>query len=158
MNPKPNGRIRGTDLVLTRAFRAPIDDVWTSVTHPDSTARWFGRWEGQGGAGQDIRVQMGFEKGAPWMDAHIEACEAPRNFLVTTKMGWRMELTLTQSGDTTTLEFVHHQINPKEVGEVGPGWEYYLDNLVAARANEPLPTFEMYYPSQKDYYLAQAPK
>ena len=44
MNPKPIGRLRGDDLVLTRTFRAPIDDVWTSVTSSESTARWFGPW------------------------------------------------------------------------------------------------------------------
>lgn len=26
-------------------------------------------------------------------------------------------------------------------GEVGPGWEYYLDMLVAAREGKPLPSF-----------------
>lgn len=69
MTPKPTGRLRGNDLVLTRSFRAPIDDVWTSITHPESTARWFGRWEGSPGAGGSIRVQMGFEEGAPWAEA-----------------------------------------------------------------------------------------
>ena len=42
MTPKPTGRLSGDDLVLTRTFRAPIDDVWTSVTSSESTARWFG--------------------------------------------------------------------------------------------------------------------
>jgi uncharacterized protein YndB with AHSA1/START domain len=31
MNPQPTGRLRGDDLVLTRTFRAPIADVWTSL-------------------------------------------------------------------------------------------------------------------------------
>jgi uncharacterized protein YndB with AHSA1/START domain len=157
MNPQPTGRLRGNDLILTRTFRAPIEDVWTSISDPESTARWFGRWEGERGAGGKIRVQMAFEKDGPWMDATIELCEAPRHLIVTTKDSygeWRLELTLTQTNDTTTLEFVHHLTDRTGVGEVGPGWEYYLDNLVAARANQPLPTFEMYYPSQKDYFLS----
>ena len=37
MSPKPTGHIRGNDLILTRTFRASIDDVWTSVTAPEST-------------------------------------------------------------------------------------------------------------------------
>ena len=46
MTPTPSGRLRGTDLILTRTFRAPIEDVWTSVTDPESTARWFGAGNG----------------------------------------------------------------------------------------------------------------
>jgi hypothetical protein len=44
----------------------------------------------------------------------------------------------------------------KLAGEAGPGWEYYLDVLVASRAGEKLPSFEDYYPSQKAYYAEQA--
>jgi len=156
MTPKPTGRLRGNDLILTRRFRAPIEDVWTSVTDPDSTARWFGRWEGAPGAGNQIRVQMMFEKGEPWMDVTIEACEAPHRYVVATNDSsgqWRLEIRLQQTGDVTELELVHHAIDRKMGGEVGPGWEYYLDNLVAAREGQPLPTFEMYYPAQKAYFL-----
>ena len=91
-------------------------------------------------------------------DVRIDACERPRHLAVTTNDAygaWKLEVTLAQQGDTTELTFVHRQIDLKMVGEVGPGWEYYLDNLVAARAGEPLPTFEEYYPSQKEYFLAQ---
>jgi hypothetical protein len=35
---------------------------------------------------------------------------------------------------------------------VGPGWEYYLDNLVASRDGAPLPDFDDYYPAQAAYY------
>ena len=41
MNPRPTGRIQGKDLVLTRSFRAPIDDVFDRVTvnDPDPALR-----------------------------------------------------------------------------------------------------------------------
>ena len=39
MSPKPTGHVSGNDLILTRTFRASIDDVWTSVTDSESTAR-----------------------------------------------------------------------------------------------------------------------
>jgi hypothetical protein len=42
------------------------------------------------------------------------------------------------------------------VGDLGPGWEFYLDNLVASRSNGPLPDFNDYYPAQKAFYLEQA--
>jgi uncharacterized protein YndB with AHSA1/START domain len=156
-SPQPTGRLDGNDLILTRTFRAPIADVWTSITHPDSTARWFGRWEGPSGTGSKIRVQMAFEKGEPWLDATIDLCEAPRHLKVTSTHDYgtsRLEITLAESDGTTTMRFVQHMDDRKGVGELGPGWEYYLDMLVAARENRPLPTFDSYYPSQKDYFLA----
>ena len=158
MTRQPTGRVAGNDLILTRSFRAPIDDVWTSVTDPKSTARWFGPWEGEPGPGKMVRLQMVHEKGQPWTDVRIDTCERPRHLAVTTEDAygkWQLEVTLAQQGETTELTFVHRHIDLKMVGEVGPGWEYYLDNLVAARAGEPLPTFEEYYPSQKEYFLAQ---
>jgi uncharacterized protein YndB with AHSA1/START domain len=44
MSPEPTGHVVGNDLILVRTFLAPIDDVWTSVTKSESTARWFGPW------------------------------------------------------------------------------------------------------------------
>ncbi|WP_198958148.1 MULTISPECIES: hypothetical protein [Amycolatopsis] len=37
------------------------------------------------------------------------------------------------------------------IGEIGPGWEYYLDLLVAARTGAPRPEFTDYYPAVKPY-------
>ena len=159
MNPKPTGHVSGNDLILTRTFRAPIDDVWTSVTESESTARWFGSWEGDAGPGKAVRLQLLHEKGQPWTNVLIEKCEAPRHLVVTMndESGeWRVELTLTQMGDTTELRFVHHLSDRKLAGDTGPGWEYYLDMLVAAREGQPLPSFDDYYPAQKAHYLEGA--
>ena len=156
MNPKPTGRLRGNDLVLNRTFRAPIDDVWTSVTRSESTARWFGPWEPTGDD-KKIRIQMAFEEGKPWLDGTIEHCEAPHHLAVRTKSAYGeklLSMTLSESAGTTTLEFVHHQVNRKAIGELGPGWEYYLDNLVAAREGNSPPKFDTYYPAQKEHYTA----
>lgn len=158
MSPKPNGRLSGGDLVLTRTFRAPIDDVWTSVTRSESTARWFGPWERVPGDDEKkIRVQMAFEEGKPWLDGKIERCEAPRHLSVRTKGGYGekvLSIELSEADGTTTLEFTHHAVNRKAIGELGPGWEYYLDNLVASREGGAPPKFDDYYPSQKAHYTA----
>lgn len=158
MSPQPTGRLRGNALVVTRRFRAPIEDVWTSITDPDSTARWFGRWEGKPGAGSEIRVQMAFEEGAPWMTKTIEACEPPRRLVLTSDDGMvpRLELGLTAIDGGCELELVHHEVDRAQVGDFGPGWEYYLDCLVAARADQPLPSFHDYYPAQKAYFAGLA--
>jgi uncharacterized protein YndB with AHSA1/START domain len=158
MSPKPTGHVRGKDLILTRTFRASVEDVWKSVTDSESTARWLGRWEGDAGPCKIVRLQMLYENGQPWMGLTIEECEAPRHLVVTTKDDfgeWRLALTLEQTGDTTELRFVHHLTDPKLAGDAGPGWEYYLDMLVAARKGKALPSFADYYPAQKAYYLEQ---
>jgi uncharacterized protein YndB with AHSA1/START domain len=160
MTPRPTGRVADNELIITRSFRAPIEDVWTSVTKSESLERWYGRWEGDAGVGKTVRLQMVFEKGDAWTNVLIETCEAPRHLVVTTTSAFgskRLELRLAEKGETTQLTFVHHLGDKKKmVGELGPGWEYYFDNLVAARAGEPLPKFDDYYPAQKQYFVDQA--
>ena len=159
MTDTPNGRLIRTgqsqDLVLTRSFPATPADVWAGITEPERTARWYGTWEGDAAPGRTIKVQMAFEEGAPWTDMRIEACEPPRRLAMSTTDeagSWHIELLLTQHGDRTELSLVHHLTSVDGIGEVGPGWEYYLDMLVAARDGAPLPDFGDYYPSMKQYY------
>jgi uncharacterized protein YndB with AHSA1/START domain len=163
MTPIPTGRLlrtqRGRDLVLTRTFRAGIDDVWASVTEPDRTARWFGRWSGEPGVGRTVTVTMGFEDGAPTSQVRIEACEPPRLLVVTAEDEagvWSLALELTERGDTTELQLTHHLDDRADPGSFGPGWEYYLDLLVASRDGSPRPEFADYYPAQKAHYERQA--
>jgi hypothetical protein len=35
---------------------------------------------------------------------------------------------------------------------MGPGWDYYLDRLAAARAGRPLPEWDQYYPAFSSHY------
>jgi uncharacterized protein YndB with AHSA1/START domain len=158
MSKQPTGHLRGNDLVLTRSFKAPITDVWASVTESARTERWFGKWEGDAKPGNTIRIKMVFEKGDAWMEAEINTCEAPHHLELTSKgqYGSHLELKLREANGVTELEFVHHLKDHSGVADFGPGWEYYLDNLVASRDGTALPTFEEYYPSQKAYYAAQA--
>lgn len=158
--PTPTGRLVGNDLRITRTFRAPIEDVWTSVTDSDSTARWYGTWKwvDQVGPGNLIAITMLFEQGAPTSNALVERCDAPRHFAITSKSDYgdiAIELTLAQVGDTTTMTFVHHLTDRTTAGDFGPGWEYYFDMLVDAREGRPLRKFEEYYPAQKQYFLDQ---
>jgi hypothetical protein len=66
MNPTPGGSLvrtpDGKDLVIIRTFRAPIDDVWASITEPERTARWWGPWTGEAGTGRTIHYTMAFEQ------------------------------------------------------------------------------------------------
>ncbi|GAA1604939.1 SRPBCC family protein [Actinoplanes couchii] len=161
MTSEPNGRVLrtalGHDLVLSRTFRAPLEDVWASVTDSDRTARWFGPWEGEPGAGQTIKVRMSYEEQQPTMEMRIDACEPPRRLALssTDESGdWRMELLLAHADGITELQLVHHLDSTGAVGEIGPGWEYYLDMLTASRDNTPQPSFDDYYPAMKPHYEA----
>jgi uncharacterized protein YndB with AHSA1/START domain len=151
---KPAGRLEGDALVLTRRFEAPIEDVWTSITRSESTARWYGSWTGTPGAGNTIKIKMLFEQDGPESVAHIDACEPPTRLALSTQGAWgvKVEITLTQAGSVTELRFVHHLTDRKLARDFGPGWEYYLDNLVASRTGEKLPTFDEYYPSMQAHY------
>jgi uncharacterized protein YndB with AHSA1/START domain len=155
MSPTPTGRLFGDDLVLTRTFRAPIADVWASLTDPARTARWFGPWQGDAAPGNTIKVQMVQEEGKPWMDMTIDACSAPSLLGLSSKGGWQLEMTLTEDAGVTELRFSQHLTGTENVGEVGPGWEFYLDALVASRDGLPTPDFNDYYPSMKEHFEAQ---
>jgi uncharacterized protein YndB with AHSA1/START domain len=165
MSPQPTGRVvptsEGADLILTRNIRAAIDDVWKSVTDPNCTARWFGRWEGDAGPGKYVTLHLAFEKDAPPGRVLIETCRPPHQLAIAMKDAygdWRLALSLEQTGQVTTLTFIHHLTDAKSVGDTGPGWEYYLDMLVASREQKPLPSFGDYYPAQRDYFIGQLSK
>lgn len=156
----PTGTLRtvasGFDLELTRSFSAGRHDVWASITESDRTALWFGPWERL--SENTINVQMAFEEGDPWMEMTVDVCDAPEALAVSTGEGWSLELRLTESGGTTTLLFVQHLTTTDGLGEIGPGWEYYLDMLVASRDGAALPSFDDYYPSQQEYYESLVPR
>ena len=64
MSPKPTGgltRLDGrTDLEIERQFKAPIEDVWQSVTDPESLSRWIGTFSGEPGPGKTVQFRMRF--------------------------------------------------------------------------------------------------
>lgn len=155
MTPEPSGRLLGRDLVLTRSFRAPIEDVWASITESERTARWFASWTGEAGPGRTIRIRLTLEDGAPENDMTIDACEPPHHLAVSAEDeygSWHLEARLAEDAGVTVLTFVHHLDDTADVGSTGPGWEYYLDCLVTSRADQPPPDFDDYYPAQKAYY------
>ena len=158
MSPTPTGQLFGDDLVLTRTFRAPITDVWASLTDPARTARWFGPWQGDAAPGRMIKVQMVHEEGKPWMDMTIDACEPPRRLALSSvdeHGSWHLDMVLVESAGVTELRFTQHLTGTEGVGEVGPGWEYYLDALAASRDGQPAPNFDDYYPAMKEHFEAQ---
>lgn len=163
MSPLPTGRIErrpdgGHDLVVSRTFPTPVEHLWADVTEPDLTARWFGTWKGVPGEGRTVHLRSEFEDGSPWSDMLIRVCRAPHALGVTFQdpaLGWEIDLDLTGADGGTLLTLTHRSVDTAAVGDIGPGWEYYLDMLVAARDDTPRPSFGDYLPAQSAYYTDQ---
>ncbi|CAN5472834.1 hypothetical protein BH23CHL4_BH23CHL4_20620 [soil metagenome] len=160
MNPEPTGRLirtpDGRTLLITRTFRAPIEDVWASLTESERTARWIGPWTGEGRVGGTVMVQMTEEEGAEPSAGVIRACDPPRSFSLDLDSGeagsWSVAVELTEDAGITTLELKHHLYDTDDVSSIGPGWEYYLDRLVAAETGGEMREWEEYYPGMKGWY------
>ncbi|NLF03687.1 MAG: ATPase, partial [Actinomycetales bacterium] len=69
---------------------------------------------------------------------------------------WDLSIELASDGEHSKLRFVHHGVVRAEVGNVGPGWEYYLDLLVASTTEAPTPSWDDYFPAQQEYFERQA--
>ena len=137
-----------TQLVIERTFRAPLEDVWAACTEPGRMERWIGTWSGDPASGT-VTFRMTAEgEDAKAEEMDVLACEPPRRFSVRgrepesftedgsgEKVHWEMALELTEDGGTTSLRFTQ-VLAPGDTGRtmvasVGPGWDYYLDRLVA---------------------------
>ena len=139
-------RFVGNDLHFVRTFRAPIEDVWKRFTDPESTARWFGpwRWVGNAGPGNEIAYKRLQEQGTSELTATVERCEAPHHLAITSNgpYGVSYEIWLEETGSTTTMTFVHQLTDRAMAGDLGPGWEFYLDLLVDWREGRPFRKFD----------------
>ena len=164
--PTPTGRREERAgrqfLVMERRFEAPIDAVWAAITEPERLARWIGTWTGDPASGA-VDFRMLFEgEGAAIEVFTIDACRPPTRLELTstapfdgvTPVEWHLELDLVERGGVTTLTFAQSVPEPTMAESVGPGWEYYLDRLVAAEVvGDPAAIdFDDYYPSQSGHY------
>lgn len=167
--PTPTGRRHDVDgetyCVWQRTFHAPIDDVWAAVTEPERLARWIGTWTGDPADGH-VRFQMLFEgDDIPGEMFTIDECEPPHRLRITTSMPydgenpehWLLRLDLEESDGVTTLTFAQNVPDLKMAEGVGPGWDYYLDRMVAAETGRSVESivFDDYSPSMAQYYLGE---
>jgi uncharacterized protein YndB with AHSA1/START domain len=163
MNATPTGRItregERRTLTLTREFRAPIEDVWASVTESERLARWIGTFTGDPASGR-VAFVMTSEGATEPEDMEIRECDPPRVLRVTTHFGdehWHLDVVLEEEGGVTTLTFSQPGIDPGAAESVGPGWEYYLDRLVAVETGGDVGAIDFerdYYPAMAEHYRA----
>ena len=143
----PTGTLHddGRTLVLSRTFTAGIEEVWASVTDSERLGRWFGTWTGDPASGS-VMVTMNAEpESGPAERFDIQACEPPRLLSVSAINAygsWQLTVELSTVGGATTLLLRQEELDPGTLAETGPGWEWYLDRLVAAIEEQALPTLE----------------
>lgn len=161
MIKEPTGTRRddaaATRIVLTRTFRAPIEDVWAALTEPARLARWIGSYTGDPADGE-VGFTMTAEEGAVEERMEIRECQPPQRLAVIahTDQGppWDLDLDIREQGGVTTLAFSQVVTDPAAIESVGPGWEYYLDRLVAAESGGDVAAidFNDYYPAMLEHY------
>lgn len=145
-------------LALDRDFTAPVEEVWAAVTDPERLSRWIGTWTGDPASGAvDFRMTSEGED-VPVERYVIEACEPPTRLVTRAPSldgsDWVLTLDLAEIDGGTRLTFAQAVADPDTAASVGPGWEYYLDRLVAAETGADVAAvdFEAYLADQQDYY------
>lgn len=160
-SPVATGSLRKIEgaphLVLTRTFAAGADEVWRELTDSDRLERWIGRWEGDPSTGG-----VDFFMTAEGDDVEAERytileCDRPRRFAGDTSQAagaWHLWFELDEQDGVTTLTFGQRLGATDDIGSIGPGWEYYLDRLVAAHAGTPVDAVEWdaYFPALQPAY------
>lgn len=129
-------------LVYRRELSHPRGVVWDALTVPSILSRWFGNYTGDPTTGT-VRVTMRDDQDTSTTDAMIVRCTPPAELVVDID-GWYLELILRADGDHTALTFTHPHVPRSETGEIGPGWQYYLDRLEAVLDGTPTPEWADY--------------
>jgi hypothetical protein len=98
------------------------------------------------------------EGDGPPSDVEIRECTPPHVLRVSTHAGddrWLLDLELTETDGVTTLTFSQPGVAPDQAENIGPGWEYYLDRLIAAETGGDPAAVDFdrdYFPAMRDHY------
>ncbi len=143
----------GHDLVLTRTLPAERSRVWEHLADPELLATWYGSYTGDPATGR-VAVTMTAEPGATGAEEFtIHACETGRLLTVSSAVGeetWRLSVELADAGadaaagPATGLTLRHHDLPSAMLGDVGPGWEWYLDRLTGAVTGTSIPSMDVW--------------
>ncbi len=162
MTAKATGALTRVDdrdaVVFEREFAASIDDVWAAVTESDRLARWIGTWTGDPASGS-VLFQMNAEGDVPETVYQILDCAPPRRLAITATDDfgtWELVLELSEASGVVTLRLFQLLTDPSVLENTGPGWDYYLDRLVAAESGGDVAAIDFeadYYPATREHYL-----
>lgn len=144
-------------VVFPRRLPLSRAEAWAAVTDPARTARWIGSWTGDPASGT-VEMTMSAEEGTPAEQVEILRCEAPG--LLTLRLGadgWVVTVRVEGDDDEATVSLEQHIADAGSASEIGPGWDYYLDRLVAAEAGrdpEAIRFSPDYHPGLAEHYRA----
>ncbi|UFU01789.1 SRPBCC domain-containing protein [Ruania suaedae] len=147
----------GLELVFERELDEPIKDVWAAFTTAEGTTAWIGTWSGEDvGEGGTVEFTMNAEESAEPEQVTVLNCHPPHRVQVelASEAGlWRLRVDLQEVDGRTHIVFAHLLEQGEEIRTIGPGWDYYLDRLVAARTGAPMPDWDEYWPALAEHYL-----
>ena len=152
----------GPELII--AWRIPhvMDVVWNHLTDPELLDTWYGTYEGDPDSGA-VTLTTHEAPDHPG-EVRIQHCEAPNALSVTLASPageWMLTVTLNAADDETDLEF-RQRLDGLEhsPADLGPGWEYHLDRLVAALDGGDVNAlaWDDYHPALCDHYRCEHPE
>jgi uncharacterized protein YndB with AHSA1/START domain len=145
-------------VLFDRTFTAAPEQVWAAVTESDRLARWIGPWSGDPASGS-VTLQMSAEgDDLPGTRYEIDRCEPPRGLTVRAvdeAGGWNLAVDLHHEDGVTTLTFSQLIDDAAALESIGPGWDWYLDRLVAAESGHDVSALDFerdYYPALGEHY------
>lgn len=147
-------------VVFERRFRAPIDDVWAAITESDRLGRWIGTWSGDPASGSVQFLMTAEGEGVAESTYQIEACDPPHRLdlrSVDESGTWVLRLSLEETQGFTTLRFAQLLPDLAVLDDTGPGWDYYLDRLVAVETEGDVEAIDFerdYHPALVGHYRA----
>lgn len=100
---------------------------------------------------------------APEETIHIDECDAPRRLTMRSArpddhtLEWLWQVDLTEADGVTTLTFAQEVGDTTFAESVGPGWDYYLDRMVAAETGGDLGAidFDDYFPAFAGHFRSE---
>ncbi|WP_369069090.1 SRPBCC domain-containing protein [Kineococcus terrestris] len=118
-------------LVVERVVDAPALVVWRFLNAPADLATWLGELEAPLSAGQEGRLRLTVEEGAPVSALRVGACDPPRSVAVVVDE-WPLELEVAPEGSGTRVRLTHLLGPDLRPEDVRGGWEFYLRRLAWA--------------------------
>lgn len=116
--------------------------------------RWIGTWTGDPAEGQVTFWMLAEGDDVPAETMWIEQCDPPHRLRLRSEVPggdevWHIEVDLLERDGGTILRFAQDVPRAGLAESVGPGWEYYLDRLVAAETGGDVAAvdFDTYYPA-----------
>lgn len=128
---------------IENRYDTDIDDLWSALTDPGRLTRWYAEVEGDLRPGGKFHLYV---ESDDWEGAgRVEACEAPRRLLVTTRetdesvrkgQGAQafdevIEATLTADGQRTVLVIEVRGLPLDPIAFYGAGWQIHAESLAA---------------------------